>query len=76
MDKGSKILFIVWMVLAVASFVASFWAPIFFKVLGIVFGSLNLMIIGSWIWAVIEGNKTLKEKENELQLQEEDTTAA
>ena len=45
----------VWMVLAIASFVCSFWAPLFIKIVGIVFGSLNLMIIGSWVISLIQG---------------------
>lgn len=57
----------VWMVLAIASFVCSFWAaPLLMKVIGLVFGSLNLMIIGSWtislIQAVREYNKTKKKE--------------
>ena len=43
------------MVLAILSFVVSFWAPLFIKVVGIVFGSMNLMIMGSWIITLIQG---------------------
>ena len=56
----------VWMVLAIASFVCSFWAPLFIKIVGIVFGSLNLMIIGSWVISLIQGiaqARILKEEE-------------
>lgn len=56
----------VWMVLAIASFVCSFWAPLFIKIVGIVFGSLNLMIIGSWVISLIQGiaqARRLKEEE-------------
>lgn len=49
MDKFGKIIFLVWTILAIASFVCSFWAPLFIKIVGIVFGALNLMIIGSWV---------------------------
>ena len=59
-NKFSMILFLVWMVLAIASFVASFWAPLFFKVLGIVFGSFNLMIIGSWVIAYFQDRAAAK----------------
>lgn len=69
MNKLGKILFAIWMVLAVASFVSSFWAPLFIKVLGIVFGSLNLMIIGSlvisYIQEVVAVNKLKKEEEKD-----------
>lgn len=49
------------MVLAVLSFVLSFWAPLFIKVVGIVFGSLNLMIIGSLVITFFQGLKQAKE---------------
>ena len=60
MDKLSKILFLVWIVLAIASFVASFWAPIVIKIIGLVFGSMNLMIIGSWVIATFQKKKKKK----------------
>ena len=66
MDKLSKILMMVWMVLAIASFVCSFLAPLLIKIVGIVFGSLNLMIIGSWVISLIQGiaqARRLKEEE-------------
>lgn len=62
MDKLSKILFLVWIVLAIASFVASFWAPIVIKIIGLVFGSMNLMIIGSWVIATLQA---LNNKKND-----------
>lgn len=67
MDNLTKILMTVWMVLAIASFVCSFWAaPLLMKVIGLVFGSLNLMIIGSWaigfVQAIREYNKTKKKE--------------
>lgn len=49
MEKFTVIMMIVWAVLAIASFVASFWAPLFIKVLGLVFGTLNISLIGGWI---------------------------
>lgn len=60
MDKFGKIAFMVWMVLAIACFVASFWAPIVIKVLGIVFGSLNLMIIGSWVITFFQERRAIR----------------
>lgn len=62
MDKLSKILFLVWIVLAIASFVASFWAPIVIKIIGLVFGSMNLMVIGSWVIATLQA---LNNKKND-----------
>lgn len=61
MDKLSKILFGIWMLLAVISFVASFWAPIFFKILGLVFGGMNILIILSWVIAYFQ---TIAAKKN------------
>ena len=64
-NKLSKWLFGLWMLLAIVSFVASFWAPVFFKVIGLTFGGLNMLIILSWVIALfqakIEYNK-MKEK--------------
>lgn len=62
MDKLSKILFLAWIALAIASFVASFWAPIVIKIIGLVFGSMNLMIIGSWVIATLQA---LNNKKND-----------
>lgn len=69
----SKILFLVWMALAIASFVCSFWAPLLIKIIGIVFGSLNLMIIGSWVITFIQeaiATRRLK-KIDEVKVEEE-----
>ena len=58
-------MFGVWILLAIVSFVASFWAPIFFKVIGLVFGGMNMLIILSWTIAVLQARKDyhkLKEK--------------
>ena len=62
MDKLSIILFLLWIALAIASFVASFWAPIVIKIIGLVFGSMNLMIIGSWVIATLQA---LNNKKND-----------
>lgn len=66
MDKLSKIMFILWMVLAVIAFVSSFWAAGLVKIIGLVFGGFNLLIILSWITAAIQGlvqAKRIKESE-------------
>lgn len=57
MDKFSKVFFAIWMILAIVSFVASFWAPLFFKVLGLVFGSVNMLTIISWVITAIQERK-------------------
>ena len=77
MNKFSKVLFGIWIILAVLSFVVSFWAPLFIKIVGIVFGSLNLMIIGSLVITYFQGlaqARKLKEmegKEDGMSMQEE-----
>ena len=63
MEKVSSVLLFVWMVLAVASFVASFWAPLFFEVLGLVFGGFNMLTILSWTISTIQERKRNKAKE-------------
>lgn len=62
MNKFSMILFILWMVLAVASFVCNFFIPVaFVKVLGFVFGGFNLLIINSWVITYFQGLKASRE---------------
>lgn len=67
MDKMTKVLFIVWCVLAVAAFAASFFCPLIPKIIGIVFGGMNLLIIGAWISSIIEGRKEYKEQQKLLE---------
>lgn len=67
-NKITNILLMVWSVLAIASFVVAFFVtPLIAKIILLVFGSINLMIIGSWaiafIQAVREYNKITKKKE-------------
>lgn len=57
----------VWSVLAIASFVVAFFVtPLIAKIILLVFGGLNLMIIGSWaiafIQAIKEYNKAKKKE--------------
>ena len=66
-NKFSIILLMVWSVLAIASFVAAFFVtPLIAKIILLVFGGLNLMIIGSWaigfIQAIKEYNKAKKKE--------------
>lgn len=66
MDKFSMILFTIWMVLAVASFVCNFFIPVtFVRVLGWVFGSLNLLIVISWVTAYFKEKAALKNSNKE-----------
>lgn len=66
MDKFSMILFTIWMVLAVASFVCNFFIPVtFVRVLGWVFGSLNLLIVISWVTAYFKEKAALKKSNKE-----------
>ena len=63
MDKMSKILFILWMVLAVASFVAAWFAPLWIAIIGWVFGAMNITIILAWASATIRGVIEVKNNE-------------
>lgn len=66
MDKFSLILFTIWMVLAVASFICNFFIPVtFIRVLGYCFGGFNLMIISSWITAYFKEKAALKKQNSE-----------
>lgn len=71
-NKVTKMLLTIWTVLAVAAFVAGFWAPIWIKVIDIVFGSFNLLIIGSWLSALIQGRKEYKKQQMLLENKEEE----
>jgi len=79
MNKVSKIILFVWAVLALISFVSAFWAPLYFKIIGIAFGSLNMVTIITWIvsYFVMKGNqnmlnKMLEESNAELEKDLED----
>lgn len=39
----------VWVILALVSFVSAFWAPLFYKIIGIAFGGLNIITIMTWV---------------------------
>ena len=63
MDKLTQVLFIIWCVLAVSAFASSFFVPLIPKIIGIVFGSVNLLIIGSWIAAVFQARREYKRQQ-------------
>lgn len=70
-EKMTKILMIVWAVLAVASFVSGWWAPLFWGIVNWAFGGLNLMIIGSWTIATALAKREYKKQEKLLAEQKE-----
>lgn len=72
MNKLAKILTGTWGVLALVSFISAFFAPLYFKIIGIVFGVLNLMIILAWVITYLQDLFIKKNIDNGLQLQEED----
>lgn len=76
MDKFSKILMGVWAVLAIVAFICAFFCPIFPKIIGLMFGGLNILIILSLVITYFQGiywrNKL---KKDGLQLQESENTA-
>lgn len=65
-EKMTKILMIVWAVLAVASFVSGWFAPLFWGIVNWAFGGLNLMIIGSWAIATALAKREYKKQEKLL----------
>lgn len=64
MNKVNKIILLVWAILALISFVSSFWTPLYFKIIGIAFGSLNMITIITWVlsYFVMKGNQNLLNK--------------
>lgn len=76
MNRFTKIMLAVWCVLALICFISAFFAPLYFKIIGIAFGSLNLIVILSMIIGYFQGlywdNKLEKDG---LQLQEDESEA-
>lgn len=66
MDKVGKKIMVIWCVLALASFVISFWLPLMPKIIGIIFGILNVGVIFAFI------GELFGEKKEDVQLQEEE----
>ena len=68
MDKTTMILFILWMVLAVASFVCNFFIPVaFVRILGWVFGGFNMLIVISWITAYLKEKAAIRKYNKEME---------
>lgn len=72
MNKLAKILTGTWGVLALVSFISAFFAPLYFKIIGLTFGVLNLFIILAWVITYLQDLFIKKNINNGLQLQEED----
>ena len=71
MDKLSKVLFVLWIVLAIAAFIGAFWAtPAIVRTLGIIFGVLNLTIIMSWVSAIIQARKESRKRQTDFEKEE------
>ena len=64
MNKVNKIILLVWAILALISFVSAFWAPLYFKIIGIAFGALNMTTIITWVlsYFVMKGNQNMLNK--------------
>ena len=76
MEKGTKIMVWIWAILALISFVGSWFTPLwFFKVCGWAFGGLNIMIGLSWLIATIQGKiearKAIEHTDEIIKLAEE-----
>lgn len=67
MNKFSTIMFVIWVMLAIACFVGAFFTPVMWiKLIGLVFGGMNAFIILSWTITAIQDilkNKKLKSGE-------------
>ena len=70
-SKLTIVLMILWAVLAVASFVSGWFAPLFWGIVNWVFGGLNLMIIGSWVISTIVAKRAYNKQEKLLAEQKE-----
>lgn len=44
MDKTTIILLLIWVVLALAAFISAFFCPLIPKIIGIVFGTMNVFV--------------------------------
>lgn len=62
-SRITKILMMVWAVLALASFVSGWFAPLFWGIVNWTFGGLNLMVIGSWTIATLAAKRALRKQQ-------------
>lgn len=66
MNKFGRCLLGLWMVLAVIAFVMAFYTlPLFAKIIGLVFGGLNILIILSLAISAIQGLVAAKKLKKE-----------
>lgn len=69
MERLSNFLFALWMILAIVAFVCGFFVnPLLPKIISLVFGGLNMVIILSWITGTIQARKELNNKNKELEV--------
>lgn len=54
MSRFNKLMIGIWCALAIMSFIASFFAPTFIKIIGLTFGGLNMLVILTFIIAYIQ----------------------
>ena len=77
MSKFNMIMILIWGVLALLSFVSAFFAPLFFKIVGICFGTLNMLTILTAVIAYFQNvyyNNKLEKEFEDVQLQESEET--
>lgn len=67
MTKLAKILMIIWGVLAILSFVSAFFAPLYFKIIGLVFGSLNMLTLITLVITYFQTKYYKNKLENEFE---------
>ena len=78
MSKMTKILMGIWAVLAILSFICAFFCPLFPEIIGLAFGSLNILVILTYVIAYFQGlywKNKLKKDGLSLQEDEAETTA-
>lgn len=55
MNRFTKIMLAVWCVLALICFISAFFAPLYFKIIGIAFGMLNMSVILTLVITYFQG---------------------
>lgn len=67
----------IWAALAIICFICAFFCPLFPKIIGLAFGSMNLLIILSstivYFQDLLINNKTKIDEEDELSMQKTET---
>ena len=75
MSRLSKVLIGVWVILALASFVCAFFLAPIPKIIGLAFGTLNMLTILTYVIAFIQAKyQMIKIEDNGMQLQETSKT--